>query len=182
MIAQVSAPVHRRASSDALIACRYTSVPERMGEDSENPSAAVPEGADTPDELHKRDEARRMREAQEQAKAMNMLHDIEAAAVKANPEAGHPEQRRALDTSDYPPPAPKPTDPAGTGNWIEPQVAQGLPWLGISRSGDEQQQQQSSGAEVRRDDGSGQAAPRQRKAGDSIYDDNSQFEAWFDKP
>lgn len=35
---------------------------------------------------------------------MNVLHDLEDAAVKANPEAGHPESRKALDATDYPAP------------------------------------------------------------------------------
>lgn len=39
-----------------------------------------------------------------QDRAMNLLHDLESAAVAANPEAGHPESRRALDATDYPPP------------------------------------------------------------------------------
>lgn len=39
-----------------------------------------------------------------QTKAMGVLHDLETAAMQANPEAGHPEHRRALDTIDYPPP------------------------------------------------------------------------------
>lgn len=38
--------------------------------------------------------------------------------------------------------APRPTQPAGTGNWIEPQLAQGLPWLGVTNTEDQHQQQQ----------------------------------------
>jgi hypothetical protein len=171
----------RPVTVESHIFCRYTSVPERMGEEVENTSAA-----DTPDELHRRDEARRLREQAEQAKAMGVLHDLETAAVQANPEAGHPEYRRALDATDYPSPATRPAEPAGTGNWIEPQVAHGLPWLGVGSTGDDQQQHQQQGArgDMLHDDANTNNTPSklQQQAGDGIYDDDSQFEAWFNKP
>lgn len=84
------------------LSCRYTSLPERMGEQADNPSASTPQSS--PNELHQSDEERRQHDAAAQQQAMRVLHDLEAAAVLNNPEAGHPESRRALSTVDYPPP------------------------------------------------------------------------------
>lgn len=67
---QLRAP---RMMRDGFLRCRYTSLPERMGEEDKNASAAVPDGADTPEELHNRDEARRAREKAEQVQITKLM-------------------------------------------------------------------------------------------------------------
>lgn len=74
-----------------------------MGEQEDNPSAAVPHN--DPQQQAKLDGQRRQRDAAEQQQATRRLHNIEAAALQANPEdAGHPQRHRALSTEDYPAP------------------------------------------------------------------------------
>jgi hypothetical protein len=85
------------------ISCKYTSLPERMGDQEDNPSAAVPDA--NPGQQARVDGKRRQRDAADQQHATRMLHNMEAAAVQANPEdAGHRERHRALGTEDYPAP------------------------------------------------------------------------------
>ncbi|WIA40125.1 hypothetical protein OEZ86_013527 [Tetradesmus obliquus] len=107
-----------------------------MGEQEDNPSAAVPHN--DLQQQAKLDGQRRQRDAAEQHQATRRLHSIEAAALQANPEdAGHPERHRALSTEDYPAPEPPAMAAADspTSSFMEPQIADGLPWLGINSSG-----------------------------------------------
>lgn len=88
--------------SSSTVSCKYTSVPERMGEEEE-PSAAAPHN--DPKEQARLDGKRRQRDAADQQHATRVLHNIESAAVQDSPEdAGHPEKHRALSTEDYPAP------------------------------------------------------------------------------